>query len=144
MTEPISSTVSLADYVRDTLSEIIAGVRAAQEQDDGAMVGRAPYSTDNLNISKDHQGNTVMLVRFDVATTVEDKQTGKVGGSVKVVAIGGFEGGGEKSSSAQAISRVSFVIPMAVPQPGAQREADASGHSGRSRVSLSESPDWMR
>lgn len=131
MTEASSSEVTVSDYVRDTLSEIIAGVRAAQELDGGEMVGRSPTVTTDMNISSDLQGNTVMLVRFDLATTVEQKQQGKVGASVKVVALGGFEGGGEKSMSSAAISRVSFVIPMAVPRPEGQRSDDAATRERR-------------
>lgn len=133
MSEPAASTVSVKDFVRDTLSEIIAGVWEAQLGNGGEYVGRSPSYTDGLNVARDDQGNTVMLVRFDLATTVEESQGRKAGGSVKVIAFAGVEGAGEQAARNAAVSRIEFVVPLAIPKPEQQRVQDRTDFADQER-----------
>lgn len=112
--------VNLQDYVRETLRAIAQGVREAQADSEiGGYVGRAPLNR-VAPFMDDNQGNTVMAVTFDVATTVEAKVSGGGGASVKVLSIAGVEGSAKREALRSAVSRVSFAVPMAVPKPPGQ------------------------
>lgn len=83
----MSEGLSLQEYVRETLLAIAGGVRDAQTDGDlGELIGRAPL-TDLGSFARDLQGNTVTKVDFDVATTVEEKSSGGVGGSPNRLAL---------------------------------------------------------
>lgn len=120
----MSESVSLKEYVKETLLSITSAVQEAQQESrTGSLIGRAPLEPLN-KFSRDLQGNTVTHVDFDVATTVEARQTGGVGASVKVVAIGGLAAGGKREESTSGVSRVAFSVPLAIPKPEDQRRAD--------------------
>jgi len=116
--------ISLKDYVKETLLSITAAVMEAQQASAaGPLIGRAPL--DGLQkFSRDLQGNTVTHVDFDVATTVEESQSGGASGSIKVVAIGGLSAGGQKAEKYSGVSRVAFSVPLAIPKPQDQVRAD--------------------
>lgn len=143
--------VSLKDYVRETLLEISSGIREAQSDPVvGHLIGRSANMTAIEGLGQDVQGNVVSAVAFDVATTVEESTAGKVGGSVKVVALGGFEAGGNREAKSAAISRVTFKVTMAQPKPEDQTRSEAE-QQARDSAALREAarrlngPDsWMR
>ena len=121
----MTESVSLSDYIRDTLVGIAQGVREAQQDADcGPLIGRSAVHRDNPRLSTDLQNNVVTTVEFDVATTVENNVAGKIGGSVKVVSIADFGAGGAKEEKSSAVSRVTFAVTLALPQPRAQAAAD--------------------
>lgn len=148
----MTDSVSLKDYIRDTLLDITAGIREAQQHSDyGDLIGRAARMEGHAGLSLDGQNNVVTSVAFDVATTVEESTSGKIGGSVKVIALGDFGANGEKGLKNSAISRVTFAVTLAMPRPAAQTqdEADARRRSseGMARLgaSLAGNPqNWMR
>lgn len=123
----MTQSVSLQDYVRDTLLAITAGIREAQRHDEyGQLIGRAARMDGNPNLALDKQHNVVTTVAFDVATTVEEATAGKIGGSVKVVALGDFGANGEKGFKNSAVSRVTFAVTLAMPRPEEQTSAEAA------------------
>ena len=125
--------IDLKEYVSETLRAIAEGVRAAQSDPVvGAHIGRAPLNTLEP-FTDDYQGNTVMAVKFDVATTVEARASGGGGVSVRVLSVAGIEGNAKREGGTSAVSRVSFAVPMAIPKPSAQHEEDAAS---RRRSSL--------
>ena len=117
--------IDLKEYVSETLRAIAQGVREAQEDPlIGGHVGRAPLNRLEP-FTDDYQGNTVMAVKFDVATTVEARASGGGGVSVRVLSVAGIEGNAKREGGTSAVSRVSFAVPMSVPKPSAQHEEDS-------------------
>ena len=120
--------ISLQAYVRDTLLAIVAGIQEAQAHNPhGALVGRAPLQGLDA-FARDLQGNSITKVDFDVATTVEARESGGVGGSVKVIAFGGIEAGGKREAGRSDVSRIAFTVPLAIPRPPQQAAADEERH----------------
>lgn len=113
--------MTLDEYVRETLLAIVRGVAAAQaDQEHGEHVGRA------ANAEKtDYQGNVVTRVAFDLATTSEDK--GSAGGGITVIPF--FTAKGEVASAISSANRLQFSVPVSIPKPEGQREADAAARN---------------
>ena len=121
------NAMELKDYVRETLLAIVGGVMSAQDDERcGAFIGRAPSSGhEHLVVARDAEANVVSLVKFDLATTNEDKsaQGGRAG--IKVVPFLDVGGRLENQTAASLVNRISFVVPVAMPQPTDQRSAEA-------------------
>lgn len=112
--------MNLQDFISETLSQIVHGVRAAQEavQPEGATV--SPHLTGGPSINSAHgfvptqEGVYAQIVAFDVALTVKEG-TGTKGG------IGVFAGAvtlgssGQSSAEQSSISHVRFSVPLTLP-----------------------------
>lgn len=108
--------MKLDEYVRETLLAIVRGVAEAQlDQEHGELVGRAGSSA-----ASDMQGNIITNVSFDLATTSEDK--GSVGGGISVVPF--VSAKAETATGTILANRIQFVLPLAIPKPAGQRDAD--------------------
>lgn len=118
--------VDLDAYVRETLLAIVGGVLEAQKNEQcGHYVGRAPAGgAEHLKIANDLAGNTISLVKFDLATTVEEKSGARGGGSIKVVPFVEISGEGRSKAGASTVSRLQFSVPVSVPVPEKQRKED--------------------
>jgi hypothetical protein len=108
--------MNLAEFVEETLSEILTGIRTAQQKDGGGAVG-----TLGINWSLGHSNPSLLLpgyiddvftgVEFDVSVLAETSGGGKT--ELKVWSVGSLEGGGKRSN--QETSRVRFAVQVRVP-----------------------------
>ena len=118
--------MNLDDYVRETLLAVLKGVvQAQQDADVGEFVGRSPTgASTHLNIAKDKDDNTISMVQFDLATTVEDRSErgGKFG--IKVIPMLSADAGAKAESASSLVSRLVFSVPISMPKPSAQRVRD--------------------
>ena len=110
--------MNLAEFVEETLSEILSGVRAAQKKDGGRAVGAAGvvWSPNHPNPSLLVPGlsdDVFTVVEFDVSVLAETSGGGK--GALKVWSLGSVEAGGQRSD--QHTSRVRFAVQLKIP-PG--------------------------
>ena len=108
--------MKLQDFVRDTLVQIVTGVQEAQEglKDSTAKINPQLYGATQDKILS-HEGYSVDMLNFDVALTVE-KGTETKGG---IAVVAGFFGAGSQGKSEDhsgTVSRVSFKVPMTLPQ----------------------------
>ncbi len=114
--------MELKDFVRDTLTQLIDGVREAQKEaaEKGAFVapdaGRGVRSD-----SKPHPGYTVLntgdlltFVEFDVALTASDSKATK-GGIGVLFGVVNLGSQGQSSSGSASLSRIKFQIPVVLP-----------------------------
>jgi hypothetical protein len=111
--------LNLAEFVEETLSEILAGIRAAQKKGGGGAVGAVGVSawTPNYHISSllasgRSEDDVFTVVEFDVSVLAETSGGGK--GSLKVWSVGAIEGGGKRSD--QHTSRVRFAVQVKIPE----------------------------
>jgi hypothetical protein len=125
--------VDLQQFVRETLTEIILGVNAAQDQAEveasgarinptGMGVGAMPDGyLGNLS-----SGEAVFVVDFDLAVTVSG--TGQGEGGAKVQVLGQFTAklSGTKKSPRDSTNRIKFKVPIALrPDTGSDAAPDA-------------------
>ena len=112
--------MNLKDFVSETLSEIIEGVKNVKQ--DEAKFG-AEINPDVFGDTKDivRQGllkmsgsKTVTIVDFDVAVTAIEGQGAKGGVGVFAGAIG-LGGQGESKIENSTVSRIKFSVPVALP-----------------------------
>jgi len=114
--------MDLKTFISNSLISIIEGVKDAQGKH-GDLVN--PSQSGGAHSAREHKlmtsvnGQLIRDVQFDVAVTVTSEGTGHAEGSIeflKVVKIGG--GGGIKDTD-QSVSRLKFVVPISLPEPGA-------------------------
>ncbi len=110
--------MQLRDFVKEVLTQIVDGVRDAQEPNGGAFVvpasdGGHKYAEHPRFASSARLKSTI--VDFDVAVTVEesDKAGGKAGVKVFSFQIGVD---GELASKSSTVSRVQFAVPLLLPE----------------------------
>lgn len=109
--------MNLNEFVREVLTEIISGIRGAQEAEGGAFIvpsgdGGHEYAKHSRVSSSAHMKSTI--VDFDIALTAEDSSKTAGGGGLKVVGIGANVQG-ESSSRDTTVSRIQFAIPILLP-----------------------------
>jgi hypothetical protein len=110
--------MQLREFIKEVLTQIVDGVRDAQEPNGGAFVvpagdGGHKYAEHPRFAASARLKSTI--VDFDVAITAEDSD--KVGGSagVKVFSVE-FGAKGEVSSKDTTASRVQFAVPLLLPE----------------------------
>lgn len=118
--------MKLREFVATALREIAGAVHDAQsaEGDDTIghdLVGRSPLGPLEGQVA-DEDGNMVGLVRFDLATTVEESGTAAAGASIKVLSLFDAKAGGERRGTETAVSRIQFAVPLATKIPFNQSE----------------------
>lgn len=114
--------MELSEFVKQSLTQIVSGVKASQEEisNQGGYVNPAVFASFPGNASTTHfgsvgDGQNVLLVDFDVAVTVTDTIEGGVGGKLSVASFFKVEAGGKGSTASEATSRIQFKVPLALP-----------------------------
>ena len=106
--------MNIGDFVDETLSEILSGIRAAQKKEGGGAIGAGGLSlpaTKELLLVSGSDG-LYTAVEFDVSVVVETAGGGK--GALKVWSVGSVEAGGKRSD--QQTSRVRFAVHLKIPR----------------------------
>lgn len=103
--------MELKEFVSETLKQILAGVRTAQDSEDGGMINAESVSMpgDKNIFSAGTYGN-FMIVEFDVAVSAE--RGGKGGANLTVFGVG-VEGRGD--FKAGIANRIQFAVPVRIP-----------------------------
>jgi hypothetical protein len=108
--------MDLAEFVEETLSEVLKGIRAAQGKEGGGAVGATGPTLTAAAGSMLLPGlghDVFTVVEFDVSVLAETSGGGK--GALKVWSVGSLEAGGKRSD--QHTSRVRFAVQLKIP-PG--------------------------
>lgn len=109
--------MQLREFVKEVLTQIVEGVRDAQEPSGGAFVvpagdGGHKYSEHPRFSSSALLKSTI--VDFDVAITAEESDKAGAKAGVKVFSVQ-FGVDGEMASKNATVSRVQFAIPLLLP-----------------------------
>lgn len=110
--------MKLSEFVQEVLTEVVAGIRAAQAGEGGAFIvpggdGGHNYANHPRLSASARLKSTI--VDFDIAVTVEDSSKGGGGGGIKVFGIGA-NAQGEMSSRDTTVSRIQFAVPVLLPE----------------------------
>ncbi|MFC7513574.1 hypothetical protein ACFQUU_01005 [Herbaspirillum sp. GCM10030257] len=110
--------MKLDEFIKEVLSEIVSGIRSAQEVDGGAFIvpggdGGHQYANHPRVSSSARLKSTI--VDFDIALTVEESSKSSGSGGVKVVGIGANIQG-ESTLKDTKVSRIQFAIPILLPE----------------------------
>lgn len=106
--------MDLKDYIENSLYSIISAVSEVQEKmsESGVIVFPSTVKEGNLD---DEGKRKLMNVKFDVAVTVGESKENKKGVAIKVVEFISGEIKTTTNTSNQAISRIAFEVPIAMP-----------------------------
>lgn len=123
--------MKLDEFVKEVLTEIVSGIRSAQESEGGAFIapsgdGGHEYANHPRVSSSARLKSTI--VDFDIALTVEESSKSSGSGGVKVVGIGANMQG-ESSSKDTKVSRIQFAIPILLPESQRQWHEELKGKS---------------
>jgi hypothetical protein len=110
--EEETSSMNLAEFVDESLTEILAGIRAAQKKEGGDAIGAEfpALAGKGLLVGGGRMGNFT-VVDFDVSVVADTKAGGK--GGLKVWGVG-IEG--EAGRSSQQTSRIRFSVQVRIPE----------------------------
>lgn len=128
--------MDLQQFVRETLTEIVLGVNAAQDQAEveasGARINPAGIGLAAMpdgylgNLSS---GEAVFVVDFDLAVTVSGTGPGEMGAKVQVVGQFTAKLNGTRKSARNSTNRIKFRVPIALrANPVSDATADANEH----------------
>lgn len=108
--------MNLQEFVRETMTQIAAGVAEAKKVNPQI----APLISPNENAPPIHRSHrkSVLMVDFDVAVTVSDKTETGGGGGVTVVSVFKAEGKRETITEHSSVSRIKFSVPISYEQMG--------------------------
>ena len=124
----------MREFIKTVMSQIVDGIRDAQEQNGGAFIvpagdGGHKYADHPRFAASARLKSTI--VDFDVAITAEDTDKIEGGAGVKVLSIQ-FGAKGEVSAKDTTVSRVQFAVPLLLPQ--SPREWNKEGRAEDPRV----------
>lgn len=132
--------MELKDFVAETLSQIVEGVRIAQKREDGANVNAAmagaEFGGHLVNVGT---YGVATRVDFDVSVTAETK--GGAGAKLSVFGVGVEGGAGHTAGSA---NRISFSVPVRLPDGDTERQdrVNAQNNASYQRVGGRHSEGW--
>lgn len=109
--------MDIKDFVENTLLQIVQGVNSANEQlkDSGAIISSKDVRPLREGTTYNTRtGDLVNLIEFDIAVTVNEKDTANGGAGIKIVGIS-IGGSLQNETSNQSISRIKFSIPLTLP-----------------------------
>jgi hypothetical protein len=108
--------MDLKDFVEQTLTQIMEGIKAAQAKTDhGGLISPAVlhYGSVSNGIQSD-AGEYPEMVDFDVAVTAE-RGTGSKGGIGLVVGPVTLGSTGQSNEQNSSVSRIKFRVPVVLP-----------------------------
>jgi len=113
--------MELKDFVKETLSQIAAGVHESipNVREAGGLVNPAvrtnTKTTDPSHFANFGPGRSVFLVDFDVAITVEEGSGTSAQAKLNVASLLTLKAGGESGNRSSATNRINFKVPLAMP-----------------------------
>lgn len=110
--------MELKDFIAETLSQIIDGVRIAQSREHGDNINASMIGTHyGGHLVNSGAKGVATRVDFDVSVSAETK--GGAGGKLTVFGIGAEAGANHTAASA---NRISFSVPVRLPDGDPERE----------------------
>jgi hypothetical protein len=138
------ASMELVTFVKETLCQILAGVKAAHETELGSNINAATGNFTNFGQLID-AGNFGVFTRVDFDVAVTGEVVGKGEASIKVFSLGGIGGGGERR--AETASRVSFTVPLRLPSGDQSIEQEQTKRAeearAKSRNRVAGANSWM-
>jgi hypothetical protein len=112
----MNSRMDLKDFVKETLTQIIQGVKEAQPiaQQYGGVVSPKYWQGGDKSLMQSDNGEVIRNVHFDVALTVAEG-TGTKGGIGVFAGVVSLGSAGQSSSHSTEVSRVQFFVPVLLP-----------------------------
>ena len=110
--------MDLKTFVAESLVQISAGIKEAQQAGTGAWIAPEIAKGDKGLFARSGFGSPMpQFINFDIAVSVSEADTSKGGGGVQVlgIAIGGSIENAVQNSS---VSRIKFEIPIVWPDGG--------------------------
>ena len=104
--------MELQEFIKETLVQIINGVKDAQEETKDTIAKIVPFSGAFDHV-KQGFGST-RLITFDVAVTATEEKTKKAGIGIMVAPLN-LGVGGKKETQNAVVSRIKFDVPVSLP-----------------------------
>lgn len=123
--------MELRDFIAETLSQIVDGVRKAQSGEMGTNVN-AQMATADFGGHLVNMGTYGVATRVDFDVSISAESSGNAGAKLTVFGVGVGGGADHKAASA---NRISFSVPVRLPD----------GDSGRAnRIQNEEREQWAQ
>ena len=111
--------MNLREFIAETLSQLVEGVKDAQERASAHGARINPNLTTSAELAVKHgifiaSGEAAQLVQFDVALTATEGTETK-GGIGVVAGIFNLGSAGQSQAASSMVSRVKFSVPVVLP-----------------------------
>jgi hypothetical protein len=113
--------MDLKEFISNSLTQIVDGIRDAQERSTGTGAWISPLgehmparASGAQHISSVGGYQYLDEVKFDVAISVTEEKTAGAKGSLKIMSVA-IGAGGEVASQHGAVSRIQFAVPVVWP-----------------------------
>jgi hypothetical protein len=113
--------VELKDFVKETLSQISAGVAEAMDEvrENGGCVNPAAFAKVKVpepsHFGAYEKGKNIFLVDFDVAVTATKESGTNAGAKLTVANFLSLGARGESSQNNVTVNRIAFKVPLVLP-----------------------------
>lgn len=111
--------IQLKDFIRESLVQIVEGVKEAQtEVASKKLGGRISPRRGTMNLPTDAEVagmSVIQHVSFDIAVTVVEGDEKKVGGSFFIAPLG-IGAAKTDTTKSENFSRLNFKVPMVLPE----------------------------
>ncbi|TKB43975.1 hypothetical protein [Thalassotalea mangrovi] len=120
--------MELKEFVKETLIQISAGIKDAQEEirNSGGVVNPAhrekAENTGDSHFGVLPNGQNIFLVDFDVSVTVVEEAETDAKAKLNVASLLTLSAGGDSAKSSKAINNISFKVPLALPTDDVSKE----------------------
>ena len=119
------ATMTLSEFVENSLTDILKGIVAAQENDEvGEFVAKGdigPLSFPaNSGVIREG-GMVATTVKFDVAVTAKSRGGGGSGAGFNIGVVRG-QLGADTTERSEGISRIQFAVPLILPESETTRD----------------------
>lgn len=108
--------MDIKDFIISSVSQIVDASKELNEQYNGQGVkiaeGTTIYGVNRSSIKK----AAIINVSYELATTVSESDTKNGGAEIKVASLFSAGGTKDKSSENEAISKISFILPLTMPK----------------------------
>lgn len=134
--------MELRDFIAETLLQIVDGVRKAQSGEQGTNVN-AQMATADFGGHLVNMGTYGVATRVDFDVSVSAESSGNAGAKLTVFGVG-VAGGAEHKAGAA--NRISFSVPVRLPDGDTARAGRIDEESRRQAQSYSRNADeggWM-
>ncbi len=105
------SSMTLQEFITESLKQIQAGVTAARKASDGVWP-KIGFDQDSPKAFRTDDGEAVFMVEFDVAVTVTERTEGGSKGGISIAKIFSADAHKATASEQSSISRLKFNVPV--------------------------------
>lgn len=112
--------MEIKEFIKESLLQIVDGINEANDElhEKGAYIPSEKLVGDGVlfTVDKNNETHNFIKVDFDVAVTVSQSDSSKIGGGISIASFINAGCSAEDVAASQSVSRIKYMIPLALPE----------------------------